>query len=104
MMRALGAGGPSVDTVAANPNTRPGLTVDGLIRLIGGDHEQTIESVSLSLVTQTEHEPVEVHRVPAAGAFRLAAGERRDLPFTLPVPWETPVTHMYGNRLPGMVM
>jgi sporulation-control protein len=104
MMRAFGAGGPSVDTVLANPNTRPGLALDGQVHVIGGDHDVTIGHVSVSLVTQTEHGPVEFHGMPVASAFRLAAGERRALPFALPVPWETPVTHMYGQRLHGMVM
>ena len=104
MMRAFGAGGPSVDTVLANPNTRPGLTIDGQVQITGGDHEVTIEHVALGLVTQTEHGVMEFHRIPVAGTFRLNAGERRDLPFQFPVPWEAPVTHMYGQRLHGMIM
>jgi sporulation-control protein len=104
LKRAFGAGGPTVDTVLANPNTRPGLTLDGQVQLVGGDHESSIEHIVLGLVAATEHGPVEFHRVQVAGAFRLAAGERRDIPFQLPVPWETPVTHMYGQQLHGMTM
>ncbi len=104
MMRALGAGGPTVDTVLANPNTRPGLPLDGQVRIVGGDHDVTVEHVALGLVTQTEHGPAEFHRLPVAGGFRLTAGERRDIPFQFPMPWETPVTHMYGQRLRGMTM
>ncbi|WP_433296773.1 sporulation protein [Actinoplanes sp. CA-030573] len=108
MMRAFGVGGPSVDTVLANPNTRPGLTLDGQVRILGGDHDAAIEQVILGLVTRVEHEHgdgfVEFHRVPVAGAFQLRAGERRDLPFSFPVPWETPITDVYGRRLHGMTM
>ena len=50
MMRAFGVGGPSVDTVLANPNTRPGLNLDGQVRILGGDHDATIEQVVLGLV------------------------------------------------------
>jgi sporulation-control protein len=64
----------------------------------------TIEHIALGLVTQTEHGPVEFHRIQVAGGFRLAAGEKRDIPFQFPMPWETPVTHMYGQRLRGMIM
>jgi sporulation-control protein len=108
MMRAFGVGGPSVDTVLANPNTRPGLTLDGQVRILGGDHDVTIEQVILGLVTRVEHEHggglSEFHRVPVAGAFQVRAGEQRDLPFSFPVPWETPITDVYGQRLRGMTM
>lgn len=108
MMRAVGVGGPSVETVLANPNTRPGLTLGGQIQVVGGDHDVTVEQVALGLVTRIESEHgdglVEFCRVPIAGGFRLAPGERRDVPFSFPVPWETPVTEVYGRRLPGMSM
>ena len=108
MMRAFGVGGPSVDTVLANPNTRPGLALDGQVRVLGGDHDATIERVVLGLVTRVEHEHgdglIEFHRLPVAGAFALRAGEQRDLPFSFPVPWETPITDVYGRRLHGMTM
>ncbi|GIM89420.1 sporulation protein [Paractinoplanes toevensis] len=108
MMRAFGVGGPSVDTVLANPNTRPGLALDGQVRIAGGDHDVTVEQIVLGLVTRVEHEHgdgfVEFHRLPVSGAFQLRAGEQRDLPFSFPVPWETPITHVYGNRLRGMTM
>jgi sporulation-control protein len=108
MMRAFGVGGPSVDTVLANPNTRPGLSLDGQVQLLGGDHDVTVEQIVLGLVTRVESDHgdglVAFHRLPVAGMFLLRAGERRDLPFTFPVPWEAPVTDVYGGRLPGMVM
>jgi sporulation-control protein len=108
MMRAFGVGGPSVDTVLANPNTRPGLPLAGQVRVLGGDHDVTVERVVLGLVTRVEHEHgdglAEFHRVPVAGAFALRAGEQRDLPFSFPVPWETPITDVYGQRLHGMTM
>ncbi|MFI5888717.1 sporulation protein [Actinoplanes sp. NPDC051513] len=108
MMRAFGVGGPSVDTVLANPNTRPGLALHGQVRILGGDHDAAIEQVVFGLVTRVEHEHgdgfVEFHRVPVAGAFQLRAGEQRDLSFSFAVPWETPITDVYGRRLRGMTM
>lgn len=108
MMRAFGVGGPSVDTVLANPNTRPGLTLGGQVQVVGGDHEVTVEHVALGLVTRVESghgdDLIEFVRVPVSGPFPLAKGERRDIPFSFPVPWETPVTDVYGRRLHGMTM
>ncbi|MGX6602603.1 sporulation protein [Micromonosporaceae bacterium Da 78-11] len=108
MMRAFGVGGPTVDTVLANPNTRPGLALDGQVQVVGGDHDVTIEQIVLGLVTRVETEHgdglVEFHRMPVAGTFLLSKEERRDIPFSFPVPWETPVTDVYGQRLRGMTM
>jgi sporulation-control protein len=108
MMRAFGVGGPSVDTVLANPNTRPGLTLGGQVQVVGGDHDVTIEHIALGLVTRVESGQgdglAEFLRVPVSGPFQLAKGERRDIPFNFPVPWETPVTDVYGQRLHGMTM
>jgi sporulation-control protein len=109
MMRAFGVGGPSVDTVLANPNTRPGLTLAGEVQVVGGDHDVTVEHIGLGLVTRVETGHGDglaefLLRVPVSGPFRLAAGERRDIPFAFPMPWETPVTDVYGQRLHGMTM
>src|SRR5690606_1308490 len=112
MMRLFGAGGPSVDTVLVNPNTRPGLSLEGHVNIVGGDHDVTIEHVALGLVTRVEVESgdseyestMEFHRMPVAGSFVLAAGEQRQIPFSFPVPWETPITDVYGQRLHGMTM
>jgi sporulation-control protein len=108
MMRAFGVGGPSVDTVLANPNTRPGLTLGGQVQVVGGDHDVTIEHIALGLVTRVESGHgdglAEFFRVPVSGPFTLSKGQRRDIPFAVPMPWETPVTDVYGQRLHGMTM
>jgi sporulation-control protein len=108
MMRAFGVGGPSVDTVLANPNTRPGLILGGQVQVVGGDHDVTIDHIAVGLVTRVESGQgdglAEFLRVPVSGRFSLAKGERRDIPFNLPMPWETPVTDVYGQRLHGMTM
>ncbi|SDN28936.1 sporulation protein [Allokutzneria albata] len=112
LLGALGIGGPSVDTVLFDPNTRPGGVLSGEVRIQGGDHDVNIEFVALGLVTRVEAEHgdhersvnAEFHRIGVEGAFRLAAKESRNIPFQFPVPWETPVTDVYGQRLPGMTI
>ena len=112
MLQALGVGGPSVDTVLTNPNTRPGELLTGQIHIRGGDHPVEIEYVALGLVTRVEVETddaeydstVEFQRLAATGRFALAPGAQHSVPFQFPVPWETPVTDVYGNRLHGMTM
>ncbi|HXV94826.1 MAG TPA: sporulation protein [Pseudonocardia sp.] len=112
MLGAFGVGGPSVDTVLSTPAVRPGDLLTGHVELAGGTHDVEIEHVTLSLVTRVEveggdHEhagTVEFHRTQVAGAMRLAEGQRQTIPFSLPVPWETPITDVYGQHLHGMTM
>jgi sporulation-control protein len=112
MLSAFGVGAPSVDTVLTNPNTRPGLNLDGHVNLVGGSQSADIEHITVALVTAVEVEhgegeargAVEFERLPVTGRLRLEAGQQQSIPFSLPVPWETPVTDVYGGRLPGMTM
>lgn len=112
MLSALGVGAPSVDTVLTDRDARPGQVLHGHVHLTGGSQPAEIQQVAVSLVTvvEVEHDAGEDHggfefcRLPVAGPLRLAPGERRSLPFALTVPWETPVTHVYGQRLSGMTM
>lgn len=112
MLSAFGVGGPSVDTVLANPNTRPGLTLDGTVNLRGGEFDAEIEGIAVALVTRVEVEGgdteystgMEFNRLPVAGPMKLAAGQQVSIPFRMPVPWEAPITDIYGQRLLGMTM
>ncbi|MEU1883957.1 sporulation protein [Micromonospora sp. WMMD987] len=112
MLGAFGVGGPSVDTVLSNPNTRPGLLLDGQVNLTGGSHDVDIDHITVGLVTRVEMEGVEeeydafveFHRVQVAGGLHLREGQRLSLPFQVAVPWETPVTDLYGQHLHGMTM
>nr|QEO74059.1 hypothetical protein [uncultured bacterium] len=107
MLQKLGVGGPSVDTVLADPRCQPGGTLTGEVRITGGDGDAEIEHIALSLVTRVERGErstgqVEFHRVVVAGPTKLTAKEERTIPFTIPVPWEAPVTEVGGQRLPRM--
>lgn len=112
MMRALGVGGPSVETVLNNPNARPGGYIEGQVQVVGGDHPTDIEAVSLALTTKVEVESgdseyetsKEFHRQRITGPFRLESGQRFDIPFRFDVPFETPITELYGQHLHGMTM
>jgi sporulation-control protein len=112
MLGAFGVGGPSVDTVLSAPAVRPGEVLTGRVDLVGGTHDVDIEHVTLSLVTRVEIESgdhehdatVEFHRLPVSGPMKLAEGQRQSIPFSLPMPWETPITDVYGQHLHGMTM
>jgi sporulation-control protein len=112
MLGAFGVGGPSVDTVLSDPNTRPGAPLSGHVNLTGGSHDADIEHIALGLLTRVEIETGhgehgaagEFQRVQISGALRLAAGQHVSLPFQIVMPWETPITAVYGRHLHGMTM
>ncbi|WP_432160862.1 sporulation protein [Streptomyces sp. NRRL F-5630] len=111
LLGALGAGGPSVDTVLAEGPVLPGGTLTGEVRLGGGEARARVEDITLELLARVEaeseedeHEGVVVfERHHVGGDFTLEAGEERVLPFALAVPWETPTTELYGQSL-GIVL
>ena len=112
MPGAFGVGGPSVDTVLSNPSTRPGLVLGGQVNLTGGSHDVEIDHIIVGLVTRVEVDGaeeeydalVEFHRVQVAGGLHLREGQQLSLPFQVAMPWETPVTDLYGQHLHGMTM
>ncbi|MFC9498771.1 sporulation protein [Streptomyces sp. NPDC056982] len=111
LLGSLGVGGPTVDTVLHPGAALPGGTLAGQVQLKGGSADFDIEHITLELVArvEAEHEDGESEgiavfdRFTVGGGFRLAADERRDVPFTVTLPWETPVTELYGQGL-GIVL
>lgn len=109
LRQAMGIGGPSIETILHDPNTTPGGTLTGEITIIGGQHDSDIKSVNLALRTRVEIESgdneyssnLEYAKLPVAGGFELDDEARHSIPFQFPVPWEAPLTHMYGQPLRG---
>ncbi|MER7505130.1 sporulation protein [Nonomuraea pusilla] len=112
MLGAFGVGAPSVDTVLTTPRTQPGGTLTGEVRLNGGDFDAEIEHVTLGLVARVEIEygdgegagVGEFSRAQVSGPFVLRKGENRSIPFSIPVPWETPISEIGGQHLSGMAL
>ncbi|MFI7359557.1 sporulation protein [Streptomyces avidinii] len=111
LLGSLGVGGPAVDTVLDPLSAVPGGTLSGQVNLKGGNADFTIDHISLELIARVEAEhdhgesegTVVFHRIAVGGNFRLAEGEYRSIPFAFPLPWETPITELYGQQL-GIVL
>jgi sporulation-control protein len=104
LRRAMGVGGPAVDTVLDDPVTRPGETLSGAVRLTGGERDVEIERIVLTLVTRAGTSTVELGRTEIGERFRLGAGVLLEVPLRLAIPLRTPVTHLYGERVPGLAV
>ncbi|MFF5310309.1 sporulation protein [Streptomyces massasporeus] len=111
LLGSLGVGGPTVDTVLDSGAARPGGALAGQVHLKGGDADFDIEHITLELVARVEAEHSEgesegvvaFERFTVGGGFRLGADQQRSIPFTVTLPWETPITELYGQGL-GIVL
>ncbi|MFD5972969.1 sporulation protein [Streptomyces bacillaris] len=111
LLGSMGVGGPAVDTVLVPGAALPGGILSGEVRLSGGRADFDIEHITLELMArvEAEHEDGErdgsvvFGRFSVGGEFRLAEGEQRTVPFAVTLPWETPVTELYGQPL-GIVL
>jgi sporulation-control protein spo0M len=105
-----GQAGVSVETVLSQPNCRPGGVVAGKVHLTGGPQPAEIRNVTLALMPRMQNgyggetAGPEVYRGALTRAFRLEAGQRRDLSFSIPLPYELPFTTVLGRELPGFTI
>lgn len=111
LLGSLGVGGPSVDTVLTPGPVVPGSALAGQVHVRGGSVDAEITGVTLDFVARVEVEGEDVeaegtvvfHRQVVGGAFKLTEGQQVSVPFSVQVPWETPVTEIYGQPL-GIVL
>ncbi|MFJ6443279.1 sporulation protein [Streptomyces sp. NPDC091649] len=107
LLGALGVGGPSVDTVLESGPALPGGPLTGEVRLRGGGADVSVDRISLLLVARVEREDraeedegtVVLERFTVGGGFPLAEGAEHTVPFSVALPWETPVTELRGQPL-----
>ncbi|WP_432153228.1 sporulation protein [Streptomyces tricolor] len=107
LLDATGVGGPSVDTVLDDGPVLPGGALTGRVLLRGGGEAVEVEHIGLELIARVEAEHAEggsegavaFERFTVGGGFRLGGQEERELAFSVPLPWETPVTELHGRPL-----
>lgn len=100
MFASLGIGGARVETYLTTPTVTPGSFVQGHTEVRAGDVEQTIESLDIVLNTSYVRESDDntwteqwiLHRQPIANHMVLRPGMQQNIPFQIPVPFETPLT------------
>jgi sporulation-control protein len=104
LLGSLGFGGPTVDTVLSTPTVTPGGPLQGQVYLQGGGSDTDIESITVILTATAGGGAFDVARIPVAGRFTLPAGAAHAVPLQAQTPWETPITLIYGQPLPGITM
>jgi sporulation-control protein len=109
-MSSFNAGGAKVDAVLKESVVVPGGVIAGVVNVMGGKIDLDIQGIRLDLEAEVEVESDDSERltdmkfagVDATQPFVLPAGGSAQLPFQLPVPWEAPLTQVYGRHLRGM--
>ncbi len=111
--------GAVVGSVVDTPVTCPGGAVSGRVRVQGGKGDIFLREVVVGLVAHAQievedHEKhtwepclrlfaVDLHRAVLGRDMWVAGGEELTFPFTVPVPWEVPITAVGPAILPVTV-
>ncbi|NLX91973.1 MAG: sporulation protein [Firmicutes bacterium] len=100
VLASVGIGGAKVDTKLERDTLAPGDIGRGIVEIMGGNLEQSIESIYLSLNTTYMKESNDkkysvkacIDSFKIANAFTIKAGERKEIPFSFRLPLDTPLT------------
>ncbi|WP_102348530.1 sporulation protein [Bacillus sp. Marseille-P3661] len=100
MFASIGIGSAKVDTVLANDKLTPGEEIKGKVVVKGGNVQQEIDEIYLSVVTFYEREvnDKKVKEETVIGKYRLSErfsinqNETQEIPFSFMLPIDTPVT------------
>lgn len=100
MLASIGIGSATVDTRLEKSTYTAGETLRGTIDIAGGSTEQYIDAIYLTLYTTYIKEvndnkytdSAAIHKVKVNEPFTLGANERKSIPFTFQLPFDTPAT------------
>jgi sporulation-control protein len=109
-MSSFNAGGAKIDAVLHASTVLPGGTIAGVVNITGGKIDLDIQGIRLDLEAEVEVETNDSEHktdmkfggVDETQPFVLPVNGSAQLPFQLQVPWEAPLTQVYGRHLTGM--
>ncbi|HET6291120.1 MAG TPA: sporulation protein [Amycolatopsis sp.] len=112
VLATFGSGGAKIDARLLDRTVSPGRPLRGEILLLGGEVDQEINNLSVRLLARVtlpdERHPgvedLEFGVQQLAGSERIAPGQQIRLPFEVALPWETPISSVFGKPLNGMAV
>jgi sporulation-control protein len=110
VMASFGQGGATVDARILDQHVRPGGTLHGEVILLGGQVDQEVESLAVTLLARVEQgaegetADLPFQTIQLAGRELVRVGAQIKVPFEVQMPWETPVTTVFGKYLTGMAV
>lgn len=105
-MSGLGLQGVTVETRLQNPNLQAGETLHGEISFKGGSSDKEINGLYLQLMTMAEvesgdhefNQPLVLQEWLVNSRFLLPAHQAHSFPFSIQLPFETPITEVVCRR------
>ncbi|MCE5168582.1 sporulation protein [Paenibacillus profundus] len=99
-LTSIGIGAAKVDTMLERGRYAPGEEVRGVVKIRGGQGAQHMEGIRILLMTQYTREAdcirqcihCELQRYDISEAFTIDANETRDVPFSIVLPPQTPLS------------
>ncbi|CEG27532.1 sporulation protein [Bacillus sp. B-jedd] len=99
-LASVGIGSTKVDTKLEKDTFAPGDTVSGVVEVSGGSVDQEVDAIYLSLNTVYLKESDDrkysvntaIERIKITEPFRILAGEKKQIPFSWKLPWDTPIS------------
>jgi sporulation-control protein len=100
ILASIGVGAASVDTRLEKSTYIPGEKVNGIVVVRGGNIEQKIDEIYLSLMTHYIKEKDDkkyvkqavIHKEKINQPFTILANETKEIPFSFQLPYDTPIT------------
>jgi sporulation-control protein len=100
MLASIGIGNAKVDTKLDRNRLTAGDVVSGVVEVVGGNVEQQIDTIYLTLYTtyikemnDTKYtEKAAIARFTVSEPFVIGAGEKHSIPFRFNLPFTTPMT------------
>jgi sporulation-control protein len=100
LLASIGIGAAQVDTRLFKAALCPGEMLEGEVKITGGDVEQEIDDIYLKVITEYEREVNDstvreeclLVNYRLSEKFTLQPEERKMIPFSLLLPYETPLT------------
>ncbi|MFD8499984.1 sporulation protein [Amycolatopsis sp. NPDC059657] len=111
VLASFGSGGARIDARLLDRSVVPGRPLRGEVVLIGGDVDQEINALSVTLIARVEV-PGERPSITdltfgsqqLSGREQVAPGQQVRVPFEIQLPWETPISSVFGKPLAGIAV
>ncbi|EZP76724.1 SpoOM family protein [Parageobacillus genomosp. 1] len=99
-LSSIGIGAARVDTKLSKTQYAPGETVEGIVEIHGGNVEQQIDEIYLSLVTtyireiddKKYQENAVLEKYKVTGSLTIRPNETKTIPFQFVLPYDVPIT------------
>ncbi|SDY31255.1 sporulation-control protein [Amycolatopsis xylanica] len=112
VLASFGSGGARVDARLLDRSVVPGGPLRGEVVLLGGEVDQEINGLAVTLIARVE---VPGERSPSitdltfgsqqlAGREQVGPGQQIRVPFEIQLPWETPISSVFGKPLTGIAV